>query len=321
MSVSAKDSPSSLELQSLETLLSVAETGSFRKAACQIGVGQSAISRRVQRLEDVLGVSLFERRPSGVRLTATGRCFALQAKAVLDNLEIAIERARSGAVAATGQLRLGIIASLSRGPLRNLLTTFLAEHQDVELSITEVNRSELLIQLSHRRLDAIIAAGEPNAGNGDSLLFAYEKIFLAVSSQSAWAERSRLGWHDVLQANFIASTQEPGPEIHEYIIRRVSDLGRPAAVRRHRVDREGIMNLVGLGLGVSLVADHWRGVRYPNVTFVPIGDEHERVPFSLTWRPENDNPALRRFVSLARVEAKKVADALSAASQSPDPSP
>lgn len=65
------------------------------------------------------------------------------------------------------------------------------------------------------------------------------------------------------------------------------------------------MSLVGLGVGVSIVADHWRGVSYPNVTFVPIGEEGETVPFSLTWRPENDNPALRRFLSLARIEAKR----------------
>ena len=80
------------------------------------------------------------------------------------------------------------------------------------------------------------------------------------------------------------------------------------------------MSLVSLGFGASLVADHWRGVQYPNVTFVPIGDEDERLPFSLVWRPENDNPALRRFVSLARVHARRAA-ADDAVSQKPDPSP
>ena len=80
------------------------------------------------------------------------------------------------------------------------------------------------------------------------------------------------------------------------------------------------MNLVGLGLGVSLVAEHWCGVSYPGVVFRPVGGEDERVRFSLVWRPENDNPALRRFVSLARVHARKAASD-GAASQRPDPSP
>ena len=121
-------------------------------------------------------------------------------------------------------------------------------------------------------------------------------------------------------AKFVVSAREPGPEIHDYIVRRVSDLGRRARVERHRLGREGIMNLVGLGLGVSLVADHWRGVGYPGVVFVPIGEKDERVPFSLSWRPENDNPALRRFLSLARAAAK---GALSAgvSERRPGPSP
>ena len=67
------------------------------------------------------------------------------------------------------------------------------------------------------------------------------------------------------------------------------------------------MNLVGLKLGVSLVAEHWCGVSYPGVVFRPVGEPYERVRFSLVWRPENDNPALRRFVSLARVHAQKAA--------------
>lgn len=67
------------------------------------------------------------------------------------------------------------------------------------------------------------------------------------------------------------------------------------------------MTLVGLGQGVSLVADHWRGVTYPNVTFVPVGAPDERVPFSLSWVPENDNPALRRFISVASIVAQEVA--------------
>ncbi len=65
------------------------------------------------------------------------------------------------------------------------------------------------------------------------------------------------------------------------------------------------MTLIGLGLGVSFVADHWRVVQYPNVSFVPIGDVDDTIPISLTWRPENDNHALRRFISPARIEAKK----------------
>ena len=93
--------------------------------------------------------------------------------------------------------------------------------------------------------------------------------------------------------------------MHEYLIKRLASLGRTPDIERHAVGREGLMNLVGLGVGISLVADHWRGVSYPNVVFVPVENGRERIPFSWLWRADNDNPALRRFVSLARIEAKQ----------------
>lgn len=51
----------------LRAVICVAEAGSFHKAAKALPIGQSAVSRRVARLEDVIGVSLFERHPSGAR--------------------------------------------------------------------------------------------------------------------------------------------------------------------------------------------------------------------------------------------------------------
>lgn len=309
-----------IETLQLLNFLAVAETGSFRKAGVRLGVGQSAVSRRVQRLEDLLGVSLFERRPSGARLTPAGSCFASRARAILDDLDAAVDTAKSAGVAGNGHLRIGLIASLSRGPLRGVFESFLTAHEDVDICLIESDRSELLTLLNHRRIDAVYAAGEPETAVGDGLTVAEEDIFLAVQADGPFADRERLKWKDVADATFVVSAREPGPEIHDYIIRSVSDLGRAATVRRHRLGREGIMTLVGLGLGVSLVADHWRGVSYPNVAFVPIGDDEERVPFALTWRPENDNPALRRFVSLARIEGQQRASP-SVSSQSRDPSP
>lgn len=311
---------SDLEVQDLLVLLTVAETGSFRRAALRLGIGQPAVSRRIRKLEDGTGVSLFERRRSGAVLTSAGAYFSARARAIVDDIEAALVTTQSAAVADTGHLRIGLIASLSHGALREVVARFLTRHPEVNLCFAETDRSELLTLLSHRTIDIVVAAGEPSSDVGESLLLVREPIYLAVSSENLLAARDRLSWDDVTGSRFVVSAREPGPEIHDYIVRRVSDLGRRARVERHRLGREGIMNLVGLGLGVSLVADHWRGVSYPNVVFVPIGDEDERVPFSLTWRPENDNPALRRFLSLARAAAKGESS-LAGIARRPDPSP
>ena len=309
-----------LQFRDLQTMLAVAEAGSFRKASQSLHVGQSAITRRVQKLGNALGVSLFERRATGARLTVAGWAFAERARSILNDLHAAVGGAYTAGAGADGKLSVGLIASLSFGPFRNLVADYALRQSDVELVFVESERSELLTLLSHRILDVVMASGDFPDAHGDSEVLAEEPIYVALHEDDPLTDRERLSWDDVREARFLVSAAEPGPEIHEYLIRRLADLGRSPIVMRHRIGREGIMNLVGLGLGVSLVAEHWCGVSYPGVVFRPVGEEDERVRFSLVWRPENDNPALRRFVSLARVRAKKAA-AGDAASRRPDPSP
>jgi len=61
-----------LGIYDVEAVLAVAESGSFRKAGQLLGIGQSAVTRLIQKLEDALGVSVFERSPTGARLTTAG---------------------------------------------------------------------------------------------------------------------------------------------------------------------------------------------------------------------------------------------------------
>lgn len=294
-----------LEIFDLDILLTVAELGSFRKASAALGLGQPTISRRIARLEDLIGVSLFERRATGARLTGAGWDFVMRARNVVRDFEDAVGFALTSGAGQNGHLRLGLIASLSQGVVRMLTAKFLSENPGVELSLNEAERCELLALLSHRRIDAVIASGVSRAEHCESFLLVNEQIYIAIPRDHPLAQKSSLTWKDAQGEHFVVSAYEPGPEIHDYLIRRLAGLGVTPRVARHRAGREGVMNLVGLGLGVSLVADHWRGVRYPNVAFIPIGDPEERIPFSLIWRPENDNPALRRFISLARIEAKR----------------
>lgn len=310
----------SLTLNDLDLFLAVAETGGFRKASISAETSQSAVSRRIRHLEDALGVSLFERRRTGARLTVAGREFLGNARGIVRDLHAAIDAASRAGVGGNGRINIGLIASLSFGPIRELVSLFASKHPDVELGFVESERSELLTLVHHRQLDVAIASGKFSAVHGDSTSIASEPIFLALPKAHSLCSRERLYWEDVRDARFIVSAAEPGPEIHEYLIKRLADLGKPPHVTRHRIGREGIMNLVGLGFGVSLVAEHWCGVAYPGVVFRPVGDENERVHFSLLWLPDNDNPALRRFVSLARVHAKR-GSSPSASLQTPGRSP
>ncbi|CTQ50758.1 LysR family transcriptional regulator [Jannaschia donghaensis] len=294
-----------IDVRDLEILLTVAETCSFRKAGDRLNVGQSAVSRRIQKLEELLGVSLFGRRPTGARMTVAGAEFIACASAVYENLNAAVARARSSAIADLGELRIGTMSSFSNGPQRALIKAFVERHPSVRLNFLECERRQMMTMLGHRTLDVVITIGENWKENGDSLVLVYAPVYLAVASDGPLASNDRLKWQDVSEEEFLISARESGPDVRDYIVRQVTGFGRGVSITQHHLCRDGIMNLVGLGFGITVVDDHAAGAKYPNVTLVPIGDGNDRVPFSLTWRPENDNPALRRFISLARIEAKR----------------
>lgn len=293
-----------LNLHDFQVLLAVSELGSFRKASMKLGLGQSTVSRRVQKIEDALGVSLFERNRTGAKLTNAGWRFIDNIRPLNDELNAAVEAAQFAGVGDNGELRIGLIASLSRGALREVMSEFVRQFPRVQMTIIEADRSELMMLLNHRSIDVVHAAGSVVGKPGDVFTLVEEPIYLALPEGHRLATHKQVQWHEIIDESFVVSAQEPGPEISDYLQRKISDLGQRANIRHHRLDREGIMNLVGLGLGISLVAEHWTGVNYPNVVFRRVGDNDERVPFSLTWCPNNDNPALRRFLSLARVHAK-----------------
>jgi hypothetical protein len=76
-------------------------------------------------------------------------------------------------------------------------------------------------------------------------------------------------------------------------------------MQRFDVGRETSMQLVALGLGVTLTSEATTANSFPGVEFRPIAGDTDAIPFSGVWSPKNDNPAFRRFLSLARVLSKK----------------
>lgn len=96
-----------------------------------------------------------------------------------------------------------------------------------------------------------------------------------------------------------------GLGIQDHVIKRHTNLGHHPRVQRFDVGRETLVHLVALGLGVCLTSEATIVTSFPEVVFRPIAGRAEVLPFSGVWSPSNDNPAFRRFLSLARVSANK----------------
>ena len=126
--------PSSL-LSELELLGAVVETGSFVRAGERVGLSQSGVSRAVARLEDQVGVRLFDRNARAVLLTDEGRRFHERVAPLLASLQEAVDNAAHSAQRVRGRLRINVDTFFARYVLAPRLHTFLARYPELELEV------------------------------------------------------------------------------------------------------------------------------------------------------------------------------------------
>ena len=93
--------------------------------------------------------------------------------------------------------------------------------------------------------------------------------------------------------------------INDYELALEAGMKHVPVIEQHMVSREALFNLVSLGLGVTFTSESGAARSYRNVAIRPIQGSVEKLQYRGAWRPQNDNPALRRFLSLARVKALK----------------
>jgi DNA-binding transcriptional LysR family regulator len=273
---------------------------SFHRAAAVLGTDQSVVSRKIRGLEDQLGVSLFERNRTGVRLTHAGKEFIDQAKSALGDLDYAVKSARSAGNGSRGQLRIGFFCSLATGFLRELLMEFTYAHKTVSVDLSHGAPRDHIQQIRDRAMDIAFCTGLPDVPDCDVESLWHERVFCVVPKHHPLALVDVVDWFELRDERFIVSREEPGPEIHDYLIARLATLGYHPKVRRLSVCRENLIHLVAMCFGLTLTSESTTATPFPGVVFKPMGEHADLLPCVGVWSPANDNPALRRFVSLAR---------------------
>jgi len=294
-----------IDLVSVTQALLVAECLSFRRAARMLSTSQSAVSRRVRALEDVLGVSLFERHRSGVRITCAGARFFEHARDALRQLDDAVKTAGAAGRGVIGRLDIGILSSMAAGFLREVIRAYHARHADVAMNILEGASPEQVALVRKSQLDVAFILGAPDLPDCDVTQLWTEHIFVALPQGHILCESDEITWDSLRHEDVILCQSELGRAIHDQLIKRFAQLGYSPRVRRLDVGRETLMHLVALGLGVSFTSEATVATQFPEVVFRPVAGDAATIPFSAVSLPNNDNPAFRRFLSLARVMAKK----------------
>jgi LysR family hydrogen peroxide-inducible transcriptional activator len=147
-----------MTITQLQYVLAVAEHQNFTKAALKVFVTQPTLSMQIQKLEDELGVKIFDRTKKPIQLTDTGKKIVNQARNIVnesDRIQDIVDQEK-GFIG--GTFRLGIIPTIMPTLLPMFLNNFIKKYPKVKLKIEELNTEAIIERLNDGHLDAAIAA-------------------------------------------------------------------------------------------------------------------------------------------------------------------
>src|SRR5215213_5010705 len=174
------DDMSTLDIDTVQAFLLVAELQSFTRTAEALGTTQASVSMKLQRLESVVGKRLVERSPRAVALTAAGAAFLPHARVLME----AHDRALSGETPARQQLSLGISDHAAGPELVPLLERLHAMSSQLALSVTIGFSRAMLDAYDAGELDAVVVRQEGSRRGGEKL----------TEDGFGWFAAKRLAW-------------------------------------------------------------------------------------------------------------------------------
>ena len=289
-----------IDLQQLRLAVVACDYGSFRRAAEALSIKHTVLSRSISQLEYLVGTSLFERSSGGIKPTLAGGAVLRIARLILEQVDALVDAGQSSNRGESGRLAVGFCTSISTGNLRATLGEFKKRLPQIELATMERSRLRLMTALRSGAVDVLISPGRLLSRDTKALPLWSERILISLPQDHSLTARKIVYWTDLRNETILLSQYDPGRELEDLLISKlVAPEDRPK-IERHDVSRGIIKSLVSMGMGLSLVMESDIVASFAGLVYRELKDATgpSRLDFYAHWRDDNENPALRHFLSL-----------------------
>jgi LysR family hydrogen peroxide-inducible transcriptional activator len=273
-----------MTLNELRYIVAVAQQRNFRRAAGKSFISQPALSLAIQKLEEELGVQIFERGKGEISVTPVGEQIVEQAQRVLEEAERIREIASRGNDQLSGALRVGIIYSVGPYLLPELIPVLKKLAPDMPLEVEENITANLDALLRNGKLDVIIIAlpfGDP----GVVTLPLYDEPFeVVVGSDHHWANRRSIKAQELSSEKVLLL--DSGHCFSNQVAEACPELNRRGAEIQQGTSFETIRNMVASGLGITVLPASANSPRYRNrlLKVIPLASPAPSRRIALAWR-------------------------------------
>lgn len=273
-----------MTLTELRYIIALAQERNFSRAAERCAVSQPSLSVAISRLEDELGVMLFERGKGFVTPTAVGEQIVGQARRAVHEAEEVRNIALRGKNPLEGELRLGVIHTVAPYLLPGLVQSLRGIAPNMPLQIEESMTTVLAEMLQANKLDAVIIA-LPFALPGIVCLPLYDEVFKVVVPKGHPLEaKSTLLPEDLSSEDVLLL--KAGNCFRDQVLGACPQISSDDSGARLGHSIGTIRSMVASGLGVSVLPEGSLGHPYDNelISVIPFAEPEPSRRIALAWR-------------------------------------
>jgi len=243
-----------MNIRDLEYIVSVAETRHFGRAAERCFVSQPTLSGQIKKLEEELGVAIFERTSRSVEVTAIGEAILVHARQVMEQVDAIEQLAQAQQDPLAGPLRIGAIPTLSPYLMPLILIPLREQHPQMRLVLTEELTDNLLERLRGHQIDAALLATPVEEPDLESIALFEEPFWIAYPRSHPFYTKEEITQADLNGAELLLLSEghclaQQAMEVCHMSERRSQ--GEMADLRAASL--ETLLQLVGAGFGCTLV--------------------------------------------------------------------
>lgn len=285
-----------LDVRQLRAFVAVAQEGSFTRAADALHLSQPALTVQIRKLEETLGLRLFDRNTRSVGLTRSGRDLLPRLSRVLRELDSVHAEARQLAASRSGIVRLAALPSFASGVLPEIIAAFRRSHPDIRFVIRDVIASAVTALTLAEEVDFGVTGGLVDSPDIEVLLRTSDHLLAVFPDTHPLAASGAIRLAELALHPLVL--MEPATSV-----RQVVDAAFKAAGIEPRISAEATymstaVGMVRAGLGVAILPGSALEIAaIPSLRSAPVAEDAFARPIAVVKRAGRTlPPASARFL-------------------------
>lgn len=283
----------------------VAKHNSFTKASEELNLSQPALSRSILRLEEEIGVPLFERKSRGVVLNQYGKVFLKSANQVLSEMKEAKQKIHDMVDPHYGTISLAFIQTLGSSFVPDLISDFQKEFPNIQFQLSQNISSKILKDIDAAKIDIGFCSPQNPDENLCSIPVLTEELSLIVPATHRLAGTKQVNLSEVADDPFILF--KPQTALHDLIENLCNEAGFSPRKVFEGYEERTVSDLVGANLGVAIVP-HIPNLNEGKISTLQIQSPKCFRVIQMVWRINGYmSPAVSNFKDFVKKRAIGIA--------------